>query len=163
VLDNALLAVGAFFTPILMGLRFGALPLKGLSAVTSRIPRTTPMIDLALDTVRQRPEPSAAVLEGLFLGAAAPHHDERVRMTAPTLVIGHRADPIHPFSDSGMLAGELPNARLVQATSILEWRVNPGRLDDELGRFLDDVWTGAESNGWKPKAATTEPPLSQSR
>ena len=163
VLDNALLAVSAFFTPILLGLRFGEPVLKGVSALTSRIPRTTPMIDLGLDTVRQRPEPSAAVLEGLFLGAAAPHHDERVRMTAPTLIIGHRRDPIHPFSDSGALAGELPNARLVQADSIIEWRVKPSRLDDELASFLDDVWGGIRtSDGWVPKAAT-EPPVSQSR
>ncbi|CAN5541123.1 alpha/beta fold hydrolase [soil metagenome] len=162
VLDNALLAVSAFFTPILLALRFGAPLLVGLAALTSRIPRTNPMIDLALDTVRQRPEPSAAVLEGLFLGAAAPHHDERVRMTTPTLVIGHRADPIHPFSDSGMLAGELPNARLIEATSILEWRVSPGRLDDELSGFLDDVWGGAADDGWKPRAAT-EATVRQSR
>ena len=50
----------------------------------------------------------------------------------PALVIGHPADPLHPFSDSGMLAEELPNARLVEANSILEWRLSPERLDDEL-------------------------------
>jgi hypothetical protein len=39
-----------------------------------------------------------------------------------------------------MLAEELPNARLMEATSILEWRIRPDRLDDELNNFLDDVW-----------------------
>jgi hypothetical protein len=63
-------------------------------------------------------------------------------MTQPTLVIGHHADPLHPFSDSGMLVEELPNARLIEASSILEWRVTPDRLDDELARFLDQVWEG---------------------
>ena len=43
-------------------------------------------------------------------------------MRQPTLVIGHRRDPIHPFSDSDMLVRELPNARLVEASSILELR-----------------------------------------
>jgi hypothetical protein len=84
-----------------------------------------------------------AVLEGLFLGSSGPHHQFRVQMTQPTLVIGHHRDPLHPFSDSGMLAEELPNARLIEASSILEWRISPERLDDELARFLDDVWEGA--------------------
>jgi pimeloyl-ACP methyl ester carboxylesterase len=150
VLDNALLAVGAFFTPILMALRFGEPAMRLLAGVTRRVPRTAPLIDLALDPYRQDPAPSAAVLEGLFLGAAAPHHDERVKMGQPTLVIGHRADPIHPFSDSGMLAEELPDARLIQANSILEWRLSPGRLDAELAGFLDDVWGSPGGNGSQP-------------
>jgi pimeloyl-ACP methyl ester carboxylesterase len=143
VLDNALLAAAVIFTPLMMALRFGAPLLKLVSAVTSRIPRTNPLIDIGLDAVRQDPEPSSAVLEGLFLGAAAPHHDERVRMSQPTLIIGHHADPLHPFSDSGMLAEELPNARLIEASSIMEWRLSPDRLDDELDGFLAEVWGGA--------------------
>jgi hypothetical protein len=72
-------------------------------------------------------------------------------MTQPTLVIGHHADPLHPFSDSGMLAEELPNARLIEANSILEWRISPDRLDGELAQFLDDVW--GRRDGVAPKAA----------
>jgi pimeloyl-ACP methyl ester carboxylesterase len=140
VLDNALLAVGVIFTPVMLALRFGAPIFKLLANVTSRIPRTNPLIDIGLDWIRQDPEPSMAVLEGLFLGAAAPHHDERVKMQQPTLVIGHHADPLHPFSDSGMLCEELPHARLIEANSIMEWRLAPERLDDELARFLDSVW-----------------------
>ena len=142
VLDNALLAVGVIFTPVLLALRFGEPALKLVSRLTSRIPRTIFMIDIGLDWLRQEPGPSAAVLEGLFLGRAAPHHDERVRMQQPTLVIGHRADPLHPFSDSGMLCEELPNARLIEANSIIEWRATPDRLDEELAGFLDEVWGG---------------------
>ena len=142
VLDNALLAVGAIFTPILFGLRFGEPLLRPLAAVARRVPRQSFLVDILLDWIRQDPEPSAAVLEGLFLGAAAPHHSERMRMTQPALVIGHHADPLHPFSDSGMLAEELPNVRLIEASSILEWRLSPKRLNDELATFLDDVWSG---------------------
>jgi pimeloyl-ACP methyl ester carboxylesterase len=140
VLDNALLAVSVIFTPILLGLRFGEPVLRAVAALTSRIPRTRFLIDVGLDWMRQDPVPSAAVLEGLFLGSAAPHHGLRVKMEQPTLVIGHHADPLHPFSDSGMLVEELPNARLVEASSILEWRISPKRLDDELAAFLDEVW-----------------------
>jgi len=142
VLDNALLAAAVIFTPMMIALRFGAPVYRAVAAATRRIPRTNPLIDLGLDFVRQDPAPSSAVLEGLFLGSSAPHHQFRVEMTQPALVIGHHADPLHPFSDSGMLAEELPNARLIEATSILEWRLAPERLDDELASFLDEVWTG---------------------
>jgi pimeloyl-ACP methyl ester carboxylesterase len=142
VLDNALLAAAVIFTPIMVGLRLGTPVLKLVSTAARRVPRTNMLIDIGLDWLRQDPVPSNAVLEGLFLGASAPHHDERLRMEQPTLVIGHHADPLHPFSDSGMLAEELPNARLIEANSILEWRITPKRLDEELAAFLDDVWGG---------------------
>jgi pimeloyl-ACP methyl ester carboxylesterase len=140
VLDNALLAAAVVFTPIMVGLRFGEPLLKLLAAGARRIPRTNPLLDIGLDWIRQDPAPSEAVLEGLFLGSSAPHHQFRVQMEQPALVIGHRADPLHPFSDAGMLAEELPNARLIEANSILEWRLTPNRLDAELARFLDGVW-----------------------
>jgi hypothetical protein len=55
-------------------------------------------------------------------------------------VIGHRHDIVHPFSDAGMLADELPNARLLQASSIVELRVAPARLTGEIAAFLDECW-----------------------
>jgi pimeloyl-ACP methyl ester carboxylesterase len=142
VLDNALLAAAVIFTPIMVGLRFGEPILKVIASLARRIPRSNQLLDIGLDWIRQDPAPSEAILEGLFLGSSAPHHQFRVQMTQPTLVIGHHADPLHPFSDSGMLVEELPNARLIEASSILEWRVSPDRLDDELARFLDQVWEG---------------------
>jgi pimeloyl-ACP methyl ester carboxylesterase len=156
VLDNALLAAAVIFTPMMIGLRFGEPVLRWLAAGARRIPRTNPLVDIGLDWVRQDPAPSSAVLEGLFLGSSAPHKQFRVEMTQPTLVIGHHADPLHPFSDSGMLAEELPNSRLIEATSILEWRLSPERLDDELAKFLHDVWeTPAPSEAAKVAAEST--------
>jgi pimeloyl-ACP methyl ester carboxylesterase len=148
VLDNALLAAAVIFTPMMVGLRFGEPLLKRLAAGARRIPRTNPLLDIGLDWLRQDPAPSEAVLEGLFLGSSAPHHQFRIEMQQPTLVIGHHADPLHPFSDAGMLAEELPDSRLIEANSILEWRITPKRLDGELARFLDEVWEG------KPVAPT---------
>ena len=142
VLDNALLAAAVIFTPIMVGLRFGEPLLKLVAAGARRIPRSNQLLDIGLDWLRHDPEPSEAVLEGLFLGSSAPHRQFRVQMEQPTLVIGHHADPLHPFSDAGMLAEELPNVRLIEANSILEWRINPERLDSELARFLDEVWKG---------------------
>ncbi len=140
VLDNALSAVAGFFTPVLLGLKFGRPVFEGVSLFTRAIPRTNYMVDIALDWVRQRPGPSQAVLEGLLLGETAPHREERVKIEHPTLVVGHPRDPLHPFSDSGMLIEELPDARLVEASSILEWRLQPERLNAELSAFLEEVW-----------------------
>ena len=43
----------------------------------------------------------------------------------PALVIGHHRDPVHPFSDAGMLTGELPNARLVEASTSSRFACDP--------------------------------------
>ena len=39
-----------------------------------------------------------------------------------------------------MLADELPNARLLEADSILELRLAPERLTAEIAGFLDECW-----------------------
>ena len=140
VLDNALPAVAGAFTPVLLSLRFGRPAFELLSRVTSALPRTNHLLDVGLDWIRQRPGPSGAVLEGLLLGETAPHRAERRGIQQPTLIVGHSRDPVHPFSDSGMLAEELPNARLLEASSILEWRLRPGRLNAVLADFLDEVY-----------------------
>ncbi len=140
VLDNALPAVAATFAPLLLGLRLGRPAFELTSRLTSAIPRTHHLLDIGLDFVRQRPGPSGAVLEGLLLGETAPHRERRLGIEQPTLIVGHPRDPLHPFSDSGMLAEELPSGRLVEATSILEWRLAPMRLTAELTAFLQEIW-----------------------
>jgi pimeloyl-ACP methyl ester carboxylesterase len=143
VLDNALAAMAGAFTPVLLGLRYARPLFELTSRVTSLVPRTNYLVDIGLDWVRQRPGPSGAVLEGLLLGETAPHREERRGIGQPTLIVGHPRDPVHPFSDAGMLVEELPNARLVEASSILEWRLQPKRLSGELAQFLDRVWLDA--------------------
>jgi pimeloyl-ACP methyl ester carboxylesterase len=142
VLDNALMGCAIAFTPLMVALTFGEPVMRGIGAVARAIPtRRGPFwADVALDTVRQDPAPSAAVLHGLFFGRVAPHRSERRTFQAPTLVIGHRRDPVHPFSDSGMLADEMPNARLLEADSIIELRMSPERLTGEIAGFLDECW-----------------------
>ncbi len=80
------------------------------------------------------------MLQGLFFGRTAPHRSERRTFETPTLVIGHQFDIVHPFSDAGMLVDELPNARLLQASSILELRLAPERLTGEIAGFIEDCW-----------------------
>lgn len=142
VLDNALLASALTFTPLLVALTFGEPAMKLLARGARAVPRRLlPHYgNVLLDLVRQEPGPGAAVLQGLFFGRIAPHRKERRQFETPALILGHRRDPVHPFSDAGMLAEELPNARLIEADSLVELRLQPERLTDEIASFLDDVW-----------------------
>jgi pimeloyl-ACP methyl ester carboxylesterase len=147
VLDNALLGASLFFTPILVGLRFARPALRGVAAVTTRLPRSHFLVDLVLDWTRQDPEASTAVLEGILFGRTAPPPPERRRIAEPALVIGHPGEPLHPFSDAGNLAEEMPNARVVGARSIVEWRTRPARLNEILVEFLEEAYAAAPAAG----------------
>jgi pimeloyl-ACP methyl ester carboxylesterase len=141
VLDNALLGCAIAFTPLMCALTFGEPVMKGVSWATRKLPTGRVWgADVLLDTVRQQPGPSAAVLQGLFFGRVAPHRDIRRTIAAPALVIGHDRDPVHPFSDSNALVSELPDARLLRADSFFELRLTPERLTSEIAGFLDDCW-----------------------
>jgi pimeloyl-ACP methyl ester carboxylesterase len=155
VLDNALLATAVAFTPLLVALTFGEPVMRLLSRVTRLVPeRHVPWAaNVVLDTVRQDPAPGAAVLQGLLSGRTAPHRSERRTFTAPALVIGHRRDPVHPFSDAGLLAEELPNSTLLEASSILELRVAPERLTNEIADFIEQCWLPRPAQRARSRAA----------
>jgi pimeloyl-ACP methyl ester carboxylesterase len=140
VLDGALLACALAFTPLMLALSYGEPMMRVVQAGAKRVPRLPWLLDVIVDTVRQDPAPGAAVLQGLFFGRIAPHRSERRRIETATLVIGHRRDPLHPFSDAGMLAEELPNGRLLEAGSIIELRIAPDRLTGEIADFIDECW-----------------------
>jgi pimeloyl-ACP methyl ester carboxylesterase len=142
VLDNAIPASALTFTPILLALTFGEEVMKVVARGARAVPRRLlPHYgNVVLDLVRQEPGPGGALLQGLFFGRIAPHRSERRTFQTPALVIGHRRDPVHPFSDAGQLAEELPNGRLLQADSLVELRLNPARLTDEIAAYLDEVW-----------------------
>ena len=91
------------------------------------------------------------MLQGLFFGRIAPPRAERRRIEARTLVVGHGRDPIHPFSDSGMLVSELPDAQLLRARSVFELRLAPGRLMPELARFVDSCWEEGVEGRSRPR------------
>ncbi len=149
VLDHAIPACGAAFTPMLFALTFGERLMNALARGARAVPRQPVpfLLQLGLDWVAQDPRASAAVLQGILFGRTAPDRNERVKFTAPALVIGHPRDPVHPFSDADMLAAELPNARLVDANSIVELRLKPARLTAKIAEFVDECWRGAGAIG----------------
>jgi pimeloyl-ACP methyl ester carboxylesterase len=154
VLDNALLGCALAFTPLLVGLTFGAPVARAIAAGARLVPRGSWLLsDMLLDWMSQDPKPSASVLQGLFYGRVAPPREEREQMECPTLVIGHYRDPVHPFSDSDALLEELPDARLLRADSILELRLSPERLTGEIAAFLDECWRPRGHRGAKKRVA----------
>ncbi|HEY7630778.1 MAG TPA: alpha/beta hydrolase [Thermoleophilaceae bacterium] len=156
VLDNALLACALAFTPLLVGLTFGAPISRAVGRVARRVPRGLHyMADVGLDWASQDPAPSAAVLQGLFFGRTAPPRHERKTIKSHALVIGHPRDPVHPFSDSDMLVRELPNARLVEASSILELRLTPERLTGEISAFVDECWNPKPRANYSARRTST--------
>ncbi len=140
VLEKGLAGAAALFVPLALALRISQRSMKMVAALARRVPRTQFLVDLLVDFVRRDPAASLAVLDGLTFGRVAPPRELRRRLPHPTLVIGHQADPIHPFSDADTTASELAAARLVEAHSIFEWRVRPARLTGELLAFLDEAW-----------------------
>lgn len=157
VLDNALLWSALTFTPVLVALTFGEPAMRLLARGARAVPRRLlPHYgNVMLDLVRQEPGPGAAVLQGLFFGRVAPHRSQRRTFKTPALVLGHRRDPVHPFSDAGALAEELPNGRLLEANSLIELRLHPERLTEEIASFLEEAWA-APSPG-RAKRTTRRP------
>jgi pimeloyl-ACP methyl ester carboxylesterase len=141
VLEWAVPGAGLVFLPLLIGFHYAARAVRLLGELPRRLPRTSSWVIEGLRApIALRPEESTAVLHGLFVGPIAPTVEQRRAIAAPALVIGHRADFIHPFSDAKNLVDQLPSARLVQAASMLELRVRPERLVGEIVAFLDEVW-----------------------
>jgi pimeloyl-ACP methyl ester carboxylesterase len=158
VLDNGLLASALAFTPLLVSLTFGEPAMKLLARATRQVPRRLlPHYgNVMLDVVRQEPGPSGALMQGLFFGRVAPPRSERATFQTPTLVLGHPRDPVHPFSDAGMLAQEMPNARLLEANSLVELRAQPERLTNEIAAFLEEVWSSRAAR--RPRRSTSARP-----
>jgi pimeloyl-ACP methyl ester carboxylesterase len=146
--DNAIPACAAAFTPLLFALTFGEPVMRVVARVVRSLPRSRApfLVELALDAIAQEPGPSGSVLQGILFGRTAPDHLIRPTIETPALVIGHPRDPIHPFSDADMLAAELPNARLIDANSIVELRTNPKRLTAKIAEFVQECW-GEEAEG----------------
>jgi pimeloyl-ACP methyl ester carboxylesterase len=142
VLDNALEAGILAFVPLLFAARFAPFTVNGVRRMTRPVPRgLVPFwAGIALDTMDQRADSVAAVLHGIIFGRVAPSSRQRRRITAPALIVGHTADPIHPFADSRMLAEELANAEFVRASTVLEWRLRPERLNAKAAEFALRCW-----------------------
>jgi pimeloyl-ACP methyl ester carboxylesterase len=146
VLEWAVPAAAIVFLPMLLGVHYAAPVVRVVAALARRVPRTTiAPLDSVITMITAEPEEIAAVLHGMLVGPVTPTYEARHGIQAPTLVIGHRIDLIHPFTDADHLTRQLPHARLIEARSILELRIAPERLTAEIAAFLDETWDQPEA------------------
>lgn len=141
-LERSITGGAAVFTPILMGAEY-AEPVVSLASRAMRLIPSRPFpysVNMALDLMKREPRSTSSVLKGIYFGRLAPPRSERMEMTMPALVIGHKWDPIHPFEDAKELAEDMPNARFVEAHNVFELRLMPKRLTAEIIEFVDDCW-----------------------
>jgi pimeloyl-ACP methyl ester carboxylesterase len=138
VLDRAEPAARRVFGGLARSLETGS-PLLGPFARAVNglpVPRRPAEIAALRDVIGADPVAAAALVRGLLSDSllfADLHPD---RLTMPTLVIGHARDPIHVLDDARQLAAVLPNARLIERSSIADYRVRPDLLAGELEAFL---------------------------
>jgi len=141
VLEWAVPGAALVFLPMLLGVHYAAPLARAVAWLARRLPRTTiGPLDSVVGTLRLDPEETTAVLHGMLAGPITPTYEERHAIAAPTLVIGHKIDFIHPFTDADHLARQVPLARLVEARSVVELRFAPERLTTHIAEFLDEVW-----------------------
>jgi pimeloyl-ACP methyl ester carboxylesterase len=90
------------------------------------------------DLLSLEPSAAAAMLHGLMddydvvLGGPTALARERV----PTLVIGHRHDPLHPLDDARHIISTVPDSRLLVMATQADLRLRPGRYAELIGEFL---------------------------
>ncbi|HVF74154.1 MAG TPA: alpha/beta hydrolase [Acidimicrobiales bacterium] len=110
--------------------------LARLPAPRGRLPEAAAMRDVAsLD-----PRVARAILTGLLAEAPIAEDEASLRrLTMPALVIAHRNDPLHALADARDLVARLPDATLVEASSIVEYRIRPATLARHLRHFLATV------------------------
>jgi pimeloyl-ACP methyl ester carboxylesterase len=154
VLEQAMPAALVVFAPVLFAATYAAPVVRAMVRLARRLPRRRlGVLGALMGMVELDPDDMAAVLRGVVVGPFAPTVPERVSMTVPALVIGHSSDRLHPLGDAARLSAQLPDARFVEARSVLELRLRPARLTGEILSFLDTAFeTG---HAWRPEKPNT--------
>jgi pimeloyl-ACP methyl ester carboxylesterase len=141
VLEWAIPAAAVTFVPMLFAVHFARPLVRRAAALLRRLPRTgNGPIDSIMNSLSNDPVEIAAVLHGVLAGPITPTVDQRAALEMPALVVGHEVDRLHPFHDAEQLARRLPNGELVQANSVLELRMRPQRLTEQIAAFLERAW-----------------------
>jgi pimeloyl-ACP methyl ester carboxylesterase len=140
VLERAVPAAAMVFVPMMLAAHYGRRVVDLASGLIGRVPRTRfgPLNSL-LTALSSPADATSAVLHGILVGPVAPTQEERRAISAPTLVLAHRNDAIHPFNDADRLVERMPHAALIRARSPAELRLRPGRLTKEIVVFLNSV------------------------
>lgn len=137
VLEWAVPAAAMVFAPMILLSHYGRSALGVTSKLMARVPRTPfGPLNSFLNSASLAPDSMSAVLHGVLVGPIAPTQDQRREIGAPTLILAHRNDLIHPFDDAHALSELMSNALLLRARSAVELRLRPERLTGEIVAFL---------------------------
>jgi pimeloyl-ACP methyl ester carboxylesterase len=141
VLEWAVPFAALTFVPLLLAAHYGRPVLGPITAGLRSLPRLPfPPANSLLHAAGTRPTVLSAVMHGVLVGPVAPTQDERRRIEAPTLVLAHRHDRIHPFDDAVNLTRQLPHGELLRAWTPVELRIRPRRLTAAIGDFVGRAW-----------------------
>jgi pimeloyl-ACP methyl ester carboxylesterase len=153
VLEWAAPGAALVFLPLLLGVHYAAPLVRRVARLAHHLPATgIGVVDSVAGTLRLEPEEAAAVLHGMLVGPITPTYEQRHAIAVPTLVIGHKVDFVHPFTDADHLTRQIPGARLVEARSIIELRTRPARLTGEIADFLSEAF-----GSWRLRRSTISP------
>lgn len=67
------------------------------------------------------------------------HPDEYRRISAPTIIVAHEGDGLHPVRAARLLAEKIPYAELIVAPEPRYWQNHPEKFLAEMLRWLDRV------------------------
>jgi 3-oxoadipate enol-lactonase len=85
----------------------------------------------------QNEEAVVPAIRGIVLGPELPH--ERFHeIKAPTLILAHPGDDLHPLASSERLHKAIVGSRLVVAPSMIHYRQHPDELRTIIQEFLSD-------------------------
>ncbi len=147
VLEWAVPSAAIAFVPLLLAAHYGRPVMRVLSDAVRHVPQTRwGPLNSFLHAGSLPPEVMASIMHGVLVGPVAPTHEQRSRIPAPTLVLAHRNDLIHPFDDAVNLVKQMPHARLERARSPLELRLRPERLTDCIASFLESTYRDGPAN-----------------
>jgi pimeloyl-ACP methyl ester carboxylesterase len=157
VMEWAVPSAAMAFVPLLLAAHYGRPVLRLITGAVSHLPRSGwGPLDSFIGAGSTDPEVMAAILHGVLVGPVVPTREARSEIEAPTLVLAHLNDLIHPFDDAVNLVGELPHARLERARSPLELRLFPARLTACIASWLDEECPGPAPVG-KPRPRRSRP------
>jgi pimeloyl-ACP methyl ester carboxylesterase/acyl-CoA-binding protein len=158
VMEESTPFAAVLLSPLIFATNYFAWLYRPIARLAQRLPRPrTAVFEAGLNAIAQDPDAIRAILHGVLVGPVVPPRRLRRRIQAPTLVIGHAGDWLHNLEDSRALAEEIPNARLLTATSILELRTRPERLMPEILTFLREATGENVVRLEAPTAAETTP------
>lgn len=141
VLEHAVPGVVVLLAPLLMATRFAPSVVRPLSRALAKLPKRNKVAWDSFRTIFSNdPDAISSVLSGVLVGPIAPSVKLRQSITAPTMIIGHPNDALHPFTDAEKLSKQIPAAQFVAADSIFELRSKPERLSGLIAEFVAQAW-----------------------